>query len=439
MSFSPFSLGSYVIDSALLWLLCRRAGPRSPSLLRRGGSLLCLLALSVLYSSWVLPVASSAALRFMLRFVLNTGVILLGFQIASGLGLYLAALLANIFNFIHGFFLTSLTQVVQLRFDALAARPFPALLQLLGLLALRGLICFLIYRRIEPEKISRVGSGRVLVTAAVTAIGLTTRTVQFQLLGSQLLSGAPALNIYFLALLLALLLALVSFEKYQMQLQESRALQSHQLMAQSLLHTLELRKENDEAVRRLRHDLKNHMLSIGAMIDQGQPEQARAYIDSFLQRSAPYELRIQTGRSLLDALMSEKLGRATEEGIAVSVVMDFRAGDFLSDFDLCMLMGNALDNALEACRALPPESDRFIEVKGGVSANLLTVRMVNSCPAGRNGLLRTTKADPQEHGYGLRIIRDTAARYGGVVETRTDSPGRFTLLLSIPVPDGKTD
>ena len=119
--------------------------------------------------------------------------------------------------------------------------------------------------------------------------------------------------------------------------------------------------------------------------------------------------------------------------------MDFRAGDFLSDFDLCMLMGNALDNALEACRALPPESDRFIEVKGGVSANLLTVRMVNSCPAGRNGLLRTTKADPQEHGYGLRIIRDTAARYGGVVETRTDSPGRFTLLLSIPVPDGKTD
>jgi len=311
----------------------------------------------------------------------------------------------------------------------------PGLLSLLPQLFLRALMYFMGYRFLAPEKITRVKLVDVLVTSVITVIGLYLRSTQYHLISSGLLTQDPALAVFFFALQLTLLLTMVSFHNYRTRQQDDRALHTQRLMAQSLLHTLKLREENDEAMRNLRHDLKNHMLTIGAMIDQGCTDQAKEYINAFLMRSAPYELHMQTGRSMLDALMSEKLGHASEEGIAVSVVMDFSAGNFISDFDLCMLMGNALDNAVEGCLALPPESQRFIEIKGGVSANMLTVRITNSCPTERSPLLRTTKAEPHKHGYGLRIIRSTAKRYNGLVQTLLDTPGRFGLVISIPIPD----
>lgn len=433
---TPFALGSFLIDTALLLCIGRKAGMRRSFWC--GFGLLFALSLGCLYLAQPIPYLNGALPRYLLRTCLTSGFFLLATDQRPSVAVYLSALMAEMVNLIHGLFLTPLTASIQ---QNLAGYDGPAgklLLFVLSMLVLRAFVCVLVYCAVTPKKILAVTPTRIAVLCAVTGIGLYSRTIQFELLNVGLGEASQEISVYFLALQLALLLTLGFYENYQYKAQDSRALQNQKIMTKSLLRTLKMREENDEAIRRLRHDMKNHMLAIQSMIQDGQLHQASEYIDRFLGRDTLHELRVQTGRPVLDALLSEKLGTAVKQGIAVSVVMDFHAGEFIGDFELCMLMGNALDNAVEACLAMPPNNSRFIEVKGGLCANMLTVRITNSCiervllPGGRQ---RTTKDNPLEHGYGLGIIKMTLQDFGGIMQIQTDIPGRFCLVMSIPVPE----
>lgn len=434
---TPFALGSFFLDTALLLSIGRKAGlRRSPRCVL---GLLFLLSLGVLYLSWPILHLNSAPQRYALRALLTSGFFLFSADLRPPVAVYLSALLSELLNLIHGLFLTPMTASLQ-RNPAEYGRPAAELLLfVLLMLVLRALVCVFVYCAVSPEKILVVTPTRVILVCAVTAMGLYTRTIQFELLNASSEVISQEVSVYFLALQLALLLALGFYENYQYKAQDSRALQNQKLMTKSLLSTLKMREESDEAIRRLRHDMKNHMLAIQSMIQDGQPHRASEYIDRFLGRDVLHELRIQTGRPVLDALLSEKLGAAVKQGISVSVVMDFHAGAFIGDFELCMLMGNAVDNAVEACLAMPPDSVRYIEIKGGPSANMLTVRLTNSCverPPFSGGRRRTTKANPLEHGYGLSIIEKTLQDFGGIMQIQTEVPGRFCLVMSVPVPEG---
>lgn len=439
MIITPFALGSYIIDTALLLSLGHRTGPLARTWIRRCAGMMMLLLLFVLYSSVLIFPLNGALIRFASRLLVTSVFFLLTYRLKPASALYMAALLTEITNLIHGFFLTPLTSGIQRGFGTLGLKGLGALA---AMLLLRIGICWIVYLTIKPERLGQITPLRVLLLSGVTAISQVTRSIQFHLLNTNADAADFGMSIYFFSLQLALLLALILYENYQVRAQESRALQNQQQATRSLLHTLEILKENDETIRRMRHDMKNHMLAIQTMIGNGENEQASAYIDEFLHRSAPTQLRIQTGRAMLDALINEKLGAAAQQGIAVSVVMDFRAGSFIPDFELCMLMGNALDNAVEACLLVPPEQHRFIEIKGGVVANQLTVRVVNSCiphAAEHAQWLRTTKKDSQEHGYGISIIRSTLHQFDGILQIQTDVPDRFCLLMSIPIRENVTD
>lgn len=437
ISITPFALGSFFIDTALLLCMGCRAGMRQPPWRVLG--LLFAFLLGGLYLSWPGSHMNGALLRYLLRAFLTSSFFLFATDLKPSVAIYCSALLAEIVNLIHGLFLTPLTASLQWKFaeyhGPTAAR---MLLFLLAMFALRALVCILAYFAVSPGKILMLTPTRVALVCAVTVIGLYTRTIQFKLLNDTQNQDRWEISIYFLALQLALLLALGFYENYQYKAQDSHALQNQKVMTKSLLCTLKMREKNDEAIRCLRHDMKNHMLMIQSMIQDGHFRQASEYIDRFLDQKSLHELRIQTGRPILDALLSEKLGTAVKQGVAVSVVMDFRAGEFIGDFELCMLMGNALDNAVEACLAMPPNSSRYIEIKGGLSANMLVTRFTNSCVE-RLPLLdrgrRTTKPNPLEHGYGLSIIERTLRDFGGIMQIQADTPGCFCLMMSIPVPE----
>lgn len=334
----------------------------------------------------------------------------------------------------HGLFLTSMTSVIHNSFAEM--REGGELWLMLPLCILRAAVLFIVYKAIAMDRIRSAKASRVLPLLAVTALNLYTRGIQFSTMTDSADTQAREMNIYFFALQLSLLLALVLYENYQDRLQDSWALERQKLMTTSLINTLELRKESDEKVSRMRHDLKNHLLTIKAMIENGESDRALAYINEFASRGGAPALHIRTGRPLLDALMSEKLGAAVDQGIAVSVVANFSESGFIDDFEMCMLMGNALDNALEACSAMKLDGEQFIEVKGGVSANILAIRIVNSCsPNSLREEFRTTKRDSAAHGYGLKIIRSTVRSHGGTVHIQTTPPGRFTLMMNLPIPE----
>lgn len=106
--------------------------------------------------------------------------------------------------------------------------------------------------------------------------------------------------------------------------------------------------------------------------------------------------------------------------------------------DLRVLLGNALDNAVEACQRVAPSERRFIRVSGGPSANYLLVRVENSCGNGlalREGL-PTTKVNKALHGFGLRNIKGVLERYGGSLTIATEA-GCFISTMLIPIPKEK--
>lgn len=433
---TPFALGSFFIDTVLLVRIVQKTGMRRSFWCIPG--LLFVLALSGLYLSVPIFRLNGALLRYLLRVLLTAGFFLCCVDLKPSVSVYLSALLAEIINLIHGLFLTPLTASIQWGIGAYQGPDAARLLSfVLAMLALRAVVCILTGYAVSPEKILVVTPTRVALVCAVTGIGLYTRNIQFELLNASPGGAIREVSIYFIALQLALLLALGFYENYQYKAQDSRALHNQKVMTSSLLYALKMREENDEAIHCLRHDMKNHMLAIQSMVQGGRYGQSLEYIERFLGQEPLHELRIQTGRPVLDALLSEKLGAAVKQGVAVSVVMDFHAGEFIKDFELCMLMGNALDNAVEACLAMPADSDRYIEIKGGLCANMLTVRVVNSyleqAPFS-SGRSRTTKENPLEHGYGLGIIERTLRGFGGIMQTQKDIPGRFCLVMSIPVP-----
>ena len=127
--------------------------------------------------------------------------------------------------------------------------------------------------------------------------------------------------------------------------------------------------------------------------------------------------------------------RASLDGIRFNLFLDMKPFSHVQTADLVTIMGNAVDNAIEAARGLPKEQ-RIVYIRSSRFANMEVLQFSNRF-AGElrqeEGRLSTTKADAQSHGIGLSSIEHAARRCGGSVSTQIDhGEKRFTLLVMIP-------
>ncbi len=255
---------------------------------------------------------------------------------------------------------------------------------------------------------------------------------------------SPRMRTYFILLQLALLIAVIAFEVSRRHTVESATLRIQQTEAQALLENIKGNQTNEDALRSLRHDLKNHAISLQLLLDNGDVEGARKYLENFQSAAKSPAKTFSTGNQLLDGLLILKLKGPMEQGVRVSCSLDFRGSEFIDNFDLCVLMGNILDNAVEACDAQPKDADRYITISGGPAANCMLVKVVNSRTQGSGDfgqtevsatgsapLPATTKADKNLHGFGLRNVKSVLLRYSGsmnIEKTQTN----YSISLLIP-------
>lgn len=191
-------------------------------------------------------------------------------------------------------------------------------------------------------------------------------------------------------------------------------------------------------LRQLHHDMKNHLLGMLQLV--GENQKLERYIGWLLQSTKEFELLTDTGSSLLDGLLSEKVRRANRGGVDLTVNVDFRQGGFLNDMDLCIIFGNALDNAIEASLKVEDREKRGVLVKCGPAAGNLVITVTNYYEGDlkrSGGVLLSSKSGPG-HGIGLASIRRTAERYGGVMTAEADGFRNFVLSVLIPIPDEDT-
>lgn len=191
----------------------------------------------------------------------------------------------------------------------------------------------------------------------------------------------------------------------------------------------ELFKENMEMFNLKCHDMKHQIREIGA--NKGIPHEALEEIES---KITVYDSVVKTGNDVLDTILTEKNLKCNRDSITLTCVADGKTLSFVSDADLYALFGNALDNAIEAVSRIPEAEKRIIGLSVFASGNFVTVEVHNTfavAPEFENGMPKTTKAERELHGYGVKSIKLIAEKYGGDL-TLGVRDGLFNLNVLLP-------
>lgn len=189
------------------------------------------------------------------------------------------------------------------------------------------------------------------------------------------------------------------------------------------------RRAMDEMNRKY-HDMKHHLEAIRAVSD---PEMHGEMLSSLEESIRDYGAQVDTGNRVLDAVLTAKRMHALESDVEVSYIVDGKLLHFIDPLDLAAILGNALDNAIEATMYL--EEGRLVHLAVFAQDSFVMVRVENTFDGTvyrRNGHLLTRKREPG-HGYGLRNIRAAADRYGGSVSIDSGEHW-FALRVLFPRP-----
>ncbi len=221
--------------------------------------------------------------------------------------------------------------------------------------------------------------------------------------------------------LLLLLLIYMIFEVYDRMVDDAEAQEKNLLYEQELellnRHAKE-REAYDMEMRRLRHDIKNHMSSLLGMLQGDDAKQAEEYVRGML-RGTP-ECRAEdisrTGNVIVDSLVNHKCGIARAEGIAFEANVFLPAELPFPGGHLTIVFGNLLDNALEACREVE-EGKRYVTLDASYEKEVLMIAVTNPYHGERRknraGKYVTTKKDRKSHGLGLSSVEQAVEAYRG--------------------------
>ncbi len=205
-----------------------------------------------------------------------------------------------------------------------------------------------------------------------------------------------------------------------------------------------LKKQRDEVqniyqtMRAWRHDYHNHIQSIKAMLAMKKFEELDAYLCTLEQDLDSIDIAIRTGNVGLDAILSSKVSIARKNNIEVNCTAKVPDQLKISDVHLCAIVGNLLDNAIEACEKIKSEEgnqfpQKFIRIYIGMFKQQLYISVSNSTNAKhRRRLNELVTSKLGEHGFGLRRIDKIAEQYDGFVN-RKNEPGIFATEVMLPV------
>lgn len=193
-------------------------------------------------------------------------------------------------------------------------------------------------------------------------------------------------------------------------------------------------------IRSMKHDMKNTLsvaLRLAAEKGESENKELQAYLSELNNVFDGLDFRFKTGNSVIDTLLNMKYHEALRlvPDLQVDVKKLLLPSDLaVQSYDIAVILGNALDNAMEACRKLKekePGAKTFIRLSSVKKDKLLIFKIENSFDGTlkrkrQAGLPETDKADKKVHGIGLANIKNTAEKYQGTMDYRTD--GRVFIL-----------
>lgn len=187
------------------------------------------------------------------------------------------------------------------------------------------------------------------------------------------------------------------------------------------------------------HDMKHTMRAIAALAREGEVDEIIDLIDKLDMSLGKIEQRIICSHKVLNALFSERKGYAEEAGVILEydIVEPLYFQDF-DDVDLCSLVGNILDNAIEAEKQSTEQEGIWFRMKMAKEGRHIIIQVENSYDEKEENPSAKavgTGRVGSKHGIGLRNVRKIVRQYGGMIEDKKDD-GRFRIKILLPVQSG---
>ena len=183
-------------------------------------------------------------------------------------------------------------------------------------------------------------------------------------------------------------------------------------------------------IKKFKHDFNNYTIGLQAYIDDHDFQGANEYINKLKETFAPGEDIVETGNTALDAILSTKIAIAKSKGIVVDTKIQIPEKLSVDPIDICIIFGNSLDNAIEACERTHL-ADKKISITILCKDEAVFCKIINPAPKPKNSLLHTSKADKKNHGFGLENIRTALSKYNavpGIERTDTEFVLKFVIF-----------
>ncbi len=216
-------------------------------------------------------------------------------------------------------------------------------------------------------------------------------------------------------------------EKLQLEY-ELNSIKSENL--HSLKQSDEIR-ELHENVRRMKHDMKNHLMVIASYLNNEDYKNAKIYTSEILDKLNSVHSYIETGNSLMNHIINEKLEYARSKNINIKAEIENLSFDKMESLDFSAVLSNILDNAIEAC--LKEETpELYVNISKKRSYETILVKNRISTPIlATNPSLNSTKVETNLHGLGISQIKSIAEKYSGLCDFYEED-GYFCVCFMLP-------
>ena len=262
----------------------------------------------------------------------------------------------------------------------------------------------------------------------ILIVGRTMGTLAKLSLNNHTQSMLRFLILYDILLTTSLLTAQVLIfkeEKYQKELQLETYLRRQQYQQFYLF------KETTASINHKYHDLKHIVQAL--QVDQSID--SKKALENIQESIHSFDSIQNTGNPTLDTLLSNTFEKCYQNKIEWTCTVDQKSLDFMNSFDLFVMLGNALDNAIESVLKIENIQKRFISIQIKRKSQMTIISIKNYCIQDfqfSNNSLVTSKQEKSEHGYGLKSIKSIVSKYNGHTKIKIED-SIFTLNILLPI------
>lgn len=297
-------------------------------------------------------------------------------------------------------------------------------------LAVAAFCCYLV-RRCFPDDETREKQYVIMILTPVLMIFLTGKYIGSIIYGTLTITdgrvitaGASHYQILMVQLLgMASLFCILSAYKKMLEsfylTTELSLLEQEEHFLKQYVEEAKIRYENTKAFR---HDIKNHIEVVKGLLKNDETKQALNYIGDMESMTEELSFPCSTNNPAADVLIGNKLGIAREFGINVRCSLFLPPLCLVRDIDFCIILSNALDNAIKGCKNMEDNAEKYIDVAGRTQGDFILIEIKNSYQGGR---FRT--------GTGLSNVKAVVEKYHGTMRIKAQG-GEFLLSVLLIIP-----